>query len=875
MCAPRREPFFELFPVDLSPPRSPAAGRLSPAAAQPRPGMEDTKGRRARISRLRLSVVSAGDDTAYTHLDVGATPKGVTPGGGRNAHERAETSATPTPRATRRSSLVGAAAAPPPISFDPKARAVKSGGALGARLRRRAALAAALALLCVLLAVVGGVFGAAKRNSGGGGGAGSGPSGPGAAVRAQATLGSFPVARFTPAAAASFTAAVAAGAGVGEADVAGACARGAGEPCSTAHRIWACPGDSHRQLYALLTPFAAVLWARAATSPPPPATGRRSLSSQASSESASPPPSLADLLVGFSLQATPLNTTATTSAAGGGGGGSVASTAADAFSSLLSPPGFASFTTSFSAGLAAAGIDPPTFVSFAQVAEPPPPPPPPKPTPPRLPPPADASTRAIGASPVDAPPPPATTTASNAQQLPPPPPPPLFSPADASAPADVSPAPPQPGAAPPPPPAPPLPPPATAAPLGMSPPPLHLSPPPLALSPPPLALSPPPLPPPPPPPHPLSPPPPPPPHPLSPPPPPHLLSLPPPPPPRPPPPPPPRPPPPSPPTPAFTPPPPPPPGPPPPGGLPPPSLWWPFNGSLADVVQGLPPIQTSNDAGTLDAPLGYVPGRAPHTQALNLDVAAPLTDYGAPGGSVAYVVLALPTGFNDSTGWSLAVWYYPTNCQNYTSHGFVNVRYENSNSGFQFAPTNMYNDDINQPNPGTYYGRAVTGVPWDGLPCLESAWQRLSMTFVDRVLSLYHQGAFQWNVSISIPMVAQQVVFARNGENWLAGGFPGYVQDAQVWGLPFDATSHALLHSTSFPLPTTVFTPPPPPSSFLQTIGQNIYIPNGPPEPEPAVVLTPGPAEIVGGQGCPNSGPNAGNHGPDAPVTCALSLALA
>ena len=290
-------------------------------------------------------------------------------------------------------------------------------------------------------------------------------------------------------------------------------------------------------------------------------------------------------------------------------------------------------------------------------------------------------------------------------------------------------------------------------------------------------------------------------------------------------------------------------------------------------MQGLNPLHTSNDAGTFDAPLGYVPGRVGGTQALNLNVSANATDYGTPDGAVAYVVLGLPTGFNDTRGWSFGTWYYPKDCRNYTSHQLLDVRYANQggDAGFEFGTTGMYNPDTNgQGNPGVYNGRSVAGFPFNGLPCLENTWQRLSLTFQDQVMSVYHQGVFWWSVSTPIPVVGQQIAFARHGENWLTPGFPGYVQDAHVWDVPLDAATHALLFATSLARPTTVFIPPPPPPVKVQTL-ESTYINGRLADGPPLVVLTPGPVEVVGGQGCPagslypGSPPN--NIGPDAPVT--------
>ena len=179
---------------------------------------------RRRISRLRLSV--AGDDRAYVPVEVGDTPRTTaTPSTTRGVSVREEWASATTPlarsTATRRSSLVAGAGAPlsprgAPLreeapAYDGDKKAAQRSAARTRLLRT----VAAAALLCVVVAVVGGIFAVHKR---GGGAASADVHAP---VSAQATLGGYALASFTPLASQAFVASVAAGAGVASADVAG------------------------------------------------------------------------------------------------------------------------------------------------------------------------------------------------------------------------------------------------------------------------------------------------------------------------------------------------------------------------------------------------------------------------------------------------------------------------------------------------------------------------------------------------------------------------------------------------------------------------------------------------------------------------------
>ena len=176
---------------------------------------------RRRISRLRLSV--AGDDRAYVPVDLGDA--GATPSTTRGVSVREEWASATTPlarsTATRRSSLVAGAGAPlsprgAPLreeapAYDGDKKAAQRSAARTRLLRT----VAAAALLCVVVAVVGGIFAVHKR---GGGAASADVHAP---VSAQATLGGYALASFTPLASQAFVASVAAGAGVSSSDVAG------------------------------------------------------------------------------------------------------------------------------------------------------------------------------------------------------------------------------------------------------------------------------------------------------------------------------------------------------------------------------------------------------------------------------------------------------------------------------------------------------------------------------------------------------------------------------------------------------------------------------------------------------------------------------
>lgn len=285
------------------------------------------------------------------------------------------------------------------------------------------------------------------------------------------------------------------------------------------------------------------------------------------------------------------------------------------------------------------------------------------------------------------------------------------------------------------------------------------------------------------------------------------------------------------------------------------ALWWPFDGTYGDVITGLNPTHTTNQAAFQDPQMVFVPGRIQGTQAIHLNSSLVNTnDYGGFA-STNFIQYNFPNNvtfsfLNGSTGFSFAIWYYPLSCGHFLRGNFVFLEYKNASSYLTFNPGG---------NVQFYSNDASGGGP---IPCTERVWQLLSLSLQDKVWSVYVNGTFAFQTTSSVPVAISGFFLCRDNDGY-GNGCQVYAQDARMWTVALDATAHQAMWANPFlpPLPAPIASPPPPPPSPPPN-ATILYNQHGPQNFDPAVRLTiTGPAEFIVGTGCPN---NKANYGPDA-----------
>ena len=293
--------------------------------------------------------------------------------------------------------------------------------------------------------------------------------------------------------------------------------------------------------------------------------------------------------------------------------------------------------------------------------------------------------------------------------------------------------------------------------------------------------------------------------------------------------------------------------------LPAAALWWPFDGTYGDVITGLNPSYTTNQAIFEDPQMTFVPGRIQGTRALYLNSSlVPTNDYGGTA-STNWVQFDFPNSattsvLNGTAGLSFAIWYYPLSCGHFERSNFVFLLYSNGTNFVTLDPGGLVQA----------YSSEASGFT-GSVPCTKNQWQLVSMSLSNRQWSVYVNGTLSFRATSNVYVALSNFFLCRDYMAY-GGGCALYAQDARMWTTSLDAAAHLAMWTNPYmpARPAPIASPPPPPPSPTP-VAMVLFNKHGPENFDPAVRLTvTGEAEFVIGTGCANTHTN---FGPQAAVS--------